>query len=305
MDGISIRSVSAVILAPDSPAPVRYAARELCRCFGSIFPFPPLCLEQQPQAEGFFILLELLPEGLPGGAFQWDADAAGVRLRSGTPQGMVYGAYALLEALGCRFLARDCEVFPAAPVFLPLGRHREGPAFDVRELFWREAMDGDFAVKLRLNSARSSITKEQGGKAMFYNFSHTFSQLVPPEIWFDSHPEYFSMADGRRLKNRSQLCLTNPDVVKICVNGVKKWARENPAYNIFSVAMNDWYQPCQCPACTAADREEGSPAGTMIPARDDPHLRLSVLPETAKDRKAPAQRDRSALFHRMLFFSSH
>ncbi len=125
-------------------------------------------------------------------------------------------------------------------------------------------MDGAFAVKLRLNSARSTITEEQGGKAMFYNFSHTFSQLVPPEIWFDSHPEYFSMAAGRRLKNRSQLCLTNPDVVNICAQGVKKWARENPAYNIFSVAMNDWYQPCQCAACVRADREEGSPAGTMI-----------------------------------------
>lgn len=264
MDSISIRSVSAVVFAPDSPAPVRYAARELCRCLGNIFPFSPLCLEQQPQAEGFFILLELLPEGLTGGAFQWDADAEGVRLKSGTPQGIVYGAYALLEALGCRFLARDCEVFPAAPVSLPWGIHREAPSFAVRELFWREAMDGDFAVKLRLNSARSTITEEQGGKAMFYNFSHTFSQLVPPDIWFDSHPEFFSMVDGRRLKNRSQLCLTNPDVVNVCVEGVKKWARENPAYNIFSVAMNDWYQPCQCPACTAVDREEGSPAGAMI-----------------------------------------
>ena len=264
MERISVPAVSAVIYSPDSPAPVRYAARELCRYLGKAYPVSPLCLEQKHQAEGFFILLALNPEGLPGGAFQWDADRSGICLRAGTPQGIVYGVYALLEAMGFRFFARDCEVFPIAPISLPLGTHRETPAFEVRELFWREAMDGDFAVKLRLNSARSTITEEQGGKAMFYNFSHTFSQLVPPDTWFDSHPEYFSMVNGQRLKNRSQLCLTNPQVINLCADGVKKWVRENPAYNIFSVAMNDWYQPCQCPACLQADQEEGSPAGTMI-----------------------------------------
>ena len=264
MERIYIPSVFAVIYDPISPAPVRYAARELCRYLGKIYPVSPLCLEQKPQTEGFFILLELLPDGMNGGAFQWDTDRSGISLSAGTPQGIVYGAYALLEAMGFRYLALDCEIFPTAPLSLPLGMHRETPAFEVRELFWREAMDGDFAVKLRLNSARSTITEEQGGKAMFYNFSHTFSQLVSPDIWFDSHPEYFSMVNGKRLKIRSQLCLTNPDVMNICADGVKKWARENPAYNIFSVAMNDWYQPCQCPACLQVDQEEGSPAGTMI-----------------------------------------
>ena len=201
---------------------------------------------------------------MPEGAFRWDAQSTGIFLQAGTPRGIVYGSYALLEAMGCRFLARDCEVFPDPPILFPEGEHRETPAFAVRELFWREAMDGDFAVKLRLNSARSSITKEQGGKAMFYNFSHTFSQLLSPETWFDAHPEYFSMVNGKRQRDRSQLCLTNPDVLRICVDGVKKWARENPNYNIFSVAMNDWYSPCGCPACAKIDEEEGSHAGTMI-----------------------------------------
>ena len=264
MESILIPSVSAVVCDPSSPAPVRYAAGELCRCLGSFFPTPPRRVSQKPREGDFFILLELLENVLPGGAFQWEADETGVRLRAGTPQGIVYGAYALLEAMGCRFLAADCEVFPDPPIFLHCGEHRETPAFAVRELFWREALEGSFAVKLRLNTARSTITEEQGGKAMFYNFSHTFSQLVPPDIWFDSHPEYFSLVNGKRLKNRSQLCLTNPDVVRICADGVKKWARDNPSFRVFSVAMNDWYQPCQCPACLQADREEGSPAGTMI-----------------------------------------
>jgi hypothetical protein len=40
--------------------------------------------------------------------------------------------------------------------------------------------------------------------------------------------------------------------------------RENRDCTIFSVAMNDWYSPCQCPACKELDEREGSSAGTMI-----------------------------------------
>ena len=261
MPRISIPAIESIVLPAEAPTPVRYAARELARCLTAVYGIAPILAEEP---SGFFIRLDYSAPGLPGGAFGWEVSEAGIFLSAGTPQGIVYGAYALLEAMGCRFLARDCELMARPPVFLPEGRHEEAPAFAVRELFWREAMDGDFAVKLRLNTARSSITPEQGGKAMFYNFSHTFSQLVPADRYFDTHPEYFSMVDGRRLKERSQLCLTNPDVLKICVEGVKKWARENPDYDIFSVAMNDWYQPCCCPACAKADREEGSQAGTMI-----------------------------------------
>ena len=254
-------SVACVAYAPEAPAPVAYAARELCRCLKEMTGRAPLCGEKAP---GFSVFLHAGAADLPPGGFRWRADREGIRLEGGGPQGVVYGAYALLEAMGCRFLARDCEILPRGPLRLEEGERQEIPAFAVRELFWREAMDGDFAVKLRLNSARSSITPEQGGKAMFYNFSHTFNRLVPVETYFDAHPEYFSMVDGKRVRERTQLCLTNPDVLALCVEGVKKWARENPDYNIFSVAMNDWYQPCCCPECARVDREEESQAGTMI-----------------------------------------
>ena len=258
---IRIEYVAAVVFSEDAPAPVKYAGRELIRCLSEMQQEAPLHLDRP---EGFSVCLDTKNPSLAGGAFCWYVSQDGVCLQSGTPQGIVYGAYALLEAMGCRFLARDCEILRHLPAWLPEGEHRETPAFSVREVFWREAMDGDFAVKLRLNSARSSITPEQGGKAMFYNFSHTFNQLVPVERYFDTHPEYFSMVDGKRLKERTQLCLTNPDVLRLCVQGVKKWASEHPDYNIFSVAMNDWYQPCCCPSCAQVDREEDSQAGTMI-----------------------------------------
>lgn len=250
-----------ILCAAEAPAPVRYAAGELAQYLHKLDHAVHPVTET---AAGFALQLQTGVSDLDDGAFRMTVSASGILLEAGIPAGCVYGAYALLEKAGCQFLAWDCEIIPEGEIYLPEGVFEEHPAFAVRELFWREAMDGAFAVKLRLNSARSTITPEQGGKAKFYNFSHTFNTLVPVETYFDSHPEYFSMINGKRLRERTQLCLTNPDVLRLCVEGVKGWVREHPDCDIFSVAMNDWYNVCQCPACRAIDEEEGSGAGTMI-----------------------------------------
>ncbi len=215
-------------------------------------------------------------ESLRDGAYRWCVSETGISLEFAHGAGAVYGCYHLLEMAGFRFLTPDCEVCPGYPLRFPSGEGEEHPAFRVREVFWRSAIDGVFAVKMRLNGSRSNITEEQGGKAMFFNFSHTFNQLVPVEKYFDTHPEYFSMIRGKRCRDRTQLCLTNPDVLKLCIEGVLEWKRAHPAYQVFSVAMNDWYQNCRCPACQAVDMEEESGAGTMI------RFVNAVAEETAK-----------------------
>ena len=51
-----------------------------------------------------------------------------------------------------------------------------------------------------------------------------FNELVPPDVYFDTRPEYFSLIDGKRRKGYYQLCLTNPDVLRITIeNGVREY----------------------------------------------------------------------------------
>ena len=138
------------------------------------------------------------------------------------------------------------------------------PDFAYRDLYWRGALNGRFALQCGLNSARADIAPEMGGKVSFYRYSHTFEELVPPEKWFDSHPEYFSLVNGKRRREHSQLCLTNPDVLEICIEGVRRWMREHPECRIFSVAQNDWYGYCECEHCQAIDRREESHAGALL-----------------------------------------
>ncbi len=240
-----------------SPEPVAYAAEQLQHYLHKA----GVAVSSQGR---MIIRLRSDVSGLPGGAFRHTVSEKEIEIASSEGCGVVYGAFALLEKMGFRFLTSDCEIIPEIILIPESGINIETPAFAARELFWRDAMDGAFAVRLKLNSARSTITPRQGGKLMFYQFSHTFDKLVPVEKWFDIHPEYFSMRNGKRLRERTQLCLTNPEVLQLCITGVKKWKQEHPDCNIFSVSMNDWYNCCECPECRKVDEEEGSHAGTVI-----------------------------------------
>ncbi len=44
-------------------------------------------------------------------------------------------------------------------------------------------------------------------------WGHSFFKLVPPDTYFQSHPEYFSLVHGRR--TATQLCLSNGQVLQI------------------------------------------------------------------------------------------
>ena len=184
-------------------------------------------------------------------------------IQADSPRAAVYGVYALLERLGAQFLAEDCEILPSVTEWKPMSFSAR-PDFAYRDLYWRGALNGRFALQCRLNSARAEISPEMGGKISFYRYSHTFEELVPPEKWFDSHPEYFSLVNGKRRREHSQLCLTNPDVLELCIEGVRRWMREHPECRIFSVAQNDWYGYCECEHCQAIDRREESHAGALL-----------------------------------------
>jgi hypothetical protein len=51
---------------------------------------------------------------------------------------------------------------------------------------------------------------------------------------------------------------------KELVKNLKERLRNNPAATIASVSQNDWHRNCQCGKCAAIDKEEGSPAGSML-----------------------------------------
>ena len=191
-------------------------------------------------------------------------------------RGALYGVYAFLERFaGCGFYASWHTVVPKRDrIAVPDGFDvTEKPVFTMREPFWWDVMQHpEFAARIRVNTR--SFQKEADTPAKFGGTAfkvckrlplcHTFEKLMPNAEFFKTHPEYFSFENGKRIDGRNQLCLTNPDVLRIVTERVKAEIRKEPDATCFGVSQNDWAHYCQCPACKAVDDEEGGPAGTVI-----------------------------------------
>ncbi len=194
----------------------------------------------------------------------------------GSPRrGVLYGAYELLETYaGCKWYASWRSVIPSrGAVTVPATLDdTQKPAFAMRQPFWFDYIQHlDFASRLRVNGYNhtgKTVPAKFGGDDFRFGGGlgscHTFNTLMPPGEFFATHPEYYSFENGRRVKHPSQLCLTNPDVLRIVTERVLARIRKDPTAKFYGVSQNDWRHFCQCEKCKAIDDEEESHAGTMV-----------------------------------------
>ena len=203
--------------------------------------------------------------GLGDEGYAIGVDGSRLFLLGGRTRGPTYAVYALLEEdLGCRWYAGESNRIPRSPTlrFRPAPR-AYAPQLLIRDPFYFDAFNATWSLRNRTNAPGAPVPEEWGGHVDYDGmFVHTFNQLVPPDQYAAQHPEYFSMIDGKRTSR--QLCLTNPDVVKIATAAVLQMLKDNPHTEIAEVSPNDGGGHCMCPACAAIDAENGSPSGSLI-----------------------------------------
>ena len=133
----------------------------------------------------------------------------------GRPRGTLYAVYRFLEDdLGVRWWNTFEKSVPRRPT-LRIGEieRRGHPAFERRDLYGTDGT-ADFLVRNRVNGANSRIAWTYGEYEGFATpwFVHSFYLAIPPEEYFESHPEYFSERARFRVAGESQPCLTNPEL---------------------------------------------------------------------------------------------
>jgi len=200
-------------------------------------------------------------------SFRYCNSGADILIWGGNMRGTMYGVMSFLEnELGCRWYTPSVSVIPKKMNFsFSWLDHSEKPGIRVRNDFYFEAFDPKWAARNRMNGTLGfSESRQQPGGMESYWAVHTFYPLMPPEEFYAKHPEYYSLIDGKRIYERAQLCLTNPDVLKIITERIKKRMRESPEYLIYDVSQNDWRNPCQCDKCQAIVNKEGSESGIII-----------------------------------------
>jgi hypothetical protein len=272
------RAKAPILIQAEATAPERYAAEELRRHLEQITGAPFEIRTADPAALPPTAILigpgDVARQRFPD--IEWDklgseqvlmrTQGRYLLLAGGRPRGTLYAVY--------RFLHTYCGVRWWTPWASTIPRRRtlrisplnvsEQPAFEYREPFWYHAFDGDWAARHYYNGHHARLEERHGGKIQYVGFVHTFYALVPPEQYFERHPEWFSLIDGKRQWERAQLCTTNPQLRAFLVERVREWLNTNPQARLVSISQNDWTGACQCDTCRALDEREGTPAGSVL-----------------------------------------
>ncbi len=204
-------------------------------------------------------------------------------IQAGSERGLLHGAYDLMERLGARLVPGAAAHFPkVSPAALArLKPYAVTPPFK-RRAFVSDIMTWNYMypdrLELHLKFDREFIPwMARRGINAFEYIRHAqdtrlrIDQLMPlyktygigveygghvlqilmPREQFESHPEYFPMGpDGARMA-RGNLCVSNPDAVRIVCEGALNYVREYPENELLHIWGADVWDGawCSCPQC--------------------------------------------------------
>jgi len=231
-------------------------------------------------------------------------------LTGGRPRGTMSAVYEFLEdQIGCHWLDRKTEVIPSRPT-LDIGPLN----VQAKPWFWQRQLHSPTGTpddKWRFMIRNKNYRYDFRGRTDFFPqgaFSrvsgsrtgiHSFSTFVNGKDWFASHPEYFSLVGGKRVPaltsaGPGQLCLTNPDVLRLTVKKLREFIAEDRAEarslalqsraspdhlkensalesqatappRVYWITQNDVYRAhCECSDCQAIVQREGGESGPLI-----------------------------------------
>jgi len=205
-------------------------------------------------------------------------------------RGTLFGVYEFLENLGVRWYRPEewgTHIPKTNRIELPIGRRiSQPPDYVLRSIVlpqrfphyrghalelwlkdqgssmpgYREAYQR-WAVRQRLGRSGGADGEDPrfGGQAR-YQFNHMYMQLFPYEKYFDEHPDYYALRNGKRddglgkSYRTGKLCLGNPKLQDAFAEKIIAQAREHPEWDSISAEPSDggtdW---CECPLCVAMD----------------------------------------------------
>lgn len=299
-------SRAVIVTTAAAGEPDFHAAEELSKFLGQISggKFP---LVAQPSATAVNIFVgpgaakigdpSFTTEGLGSDGTVIRSVPKGLILAGGYPRGTLYAVYSFLEEdLGCLWLTPKTSVIPKrAVVQIESLDRRFVPVFERREvMFSPNTADADWSVRNKCYGelhgyGQYDIMYERGGAAKAHPPGHSYFYVVPPDQYFQKHPEWFSLINGKRTGTPSihaSLCLTNPQMKAEFLSNLRREVREAPktysavapqyeayvkkAKNPFmfvAVSPEDdsgYPNRCQCEKCVAIEKREGSPAGLNL-----------------------------------------
>ena len=259
----------AIVIAPDASVSEKTAAQELQAYIQQMAGVQlPLC--EQPRAKmihiGWAQAVGTKRPAADDEGFRYCVKGDDLYIYGGKERGTMYGVFAFLEnELGVRWYTPSFTKVPQLQT-KRLGALdvSERPAILRRMPMYKEVLSHpEWCAHNRVNDIGKTADGPYGKLSAYWGI-HTFARLVPPNDFFEAHPEYFALRDGERIRN-GQLCLGQGKVlVEVVAKRLLEIMREKPGYWCYDVSQNDNERYCQCAKCTRLAKKYGGQSGLML-----------------------------------------
>lgn len=209
-----------------------------------------------------------------------------VILRGGSPRGILFSVYDFLETiLGCRWYYPDPkdQLVPSLgpeklrEIMNSNAEYSRSPDFKFREREYQGSgreienavREVDWWAKLRMNAflfnwgvvsggqdwkiLKERVLPEIRKRGLLTGLAEhgAYPLFLPPERYFEKHPEWFCYKEGRRTFDEgSQFCTENREAMETFLANFTAFARENPEFTVYYPAPNDKGGWCECVLCS-------------------------------------------------------
>ncbi len=255
-----------IIIAADAHPAVKYAAEEL-RHWTEAISGAKLPVIHAPGGAATRIILSVnndLAELRDNDGYAVRTQGREIHLIASCPKGILNGVYRLLFKNTDIIWARPNEDFGTIysrksdldfgqtnyidiPVYRLRGWQISGEASNI----WQARQGSNWAsawMKKDPRNLRFAPILEYGGG------HNLIGRYIQEKKYFNSHPEYYSMLDGKHQRpsesrNSSQLCFTNPELLKTFIKELDERIKADPDYITYRIMIEDNWKVCECPEC--------------------------------------------------------
>ena len=187
-------------------------------------------------------------------------------------RGTLYAVYTFLEdQVGIHWWTLNASTVPSLPTLVVNPPDVVYvPPFESRETNYglHYSAYGDWAARNKFNGPRHALLEARHGGTQYRyidvagHSGHTFGWYLPPEQYFDDHPEWFALYNGRR--DTRGLNLLSEDMRQEFMNNIRSYLLANPDASLVSISAIDDAVTSQDAASQAIIAQEGSPMGLML-----------------------------------------